>query len=71
MCLLAGLGCLLIRKDAEKLLCNKRYFGGGTVKVVATDSDVVHLKDAAAARLEDGTVRDLSSQSGHHGLTML
>lgn len=36
---LAGIGALLVRKDAEKYLSEKRYFGGGTANGYLAQAD--------------------------------
>uniref|UniRef100_A0A182W4P5 Molybdenum cofactor sulfurase n=1 Tax=Anopheles minimus TaxID=112268 RepID=A0A182W4P5_9DIPT len=57
-----GLGALLVRKDAERLLLpGKRYYGGGTVKIAMSGPDAFHEKrDTLAERFEDGTINFLS-----------
>lgn len=57
-----GLGALLVRKDAGRLLLpGKRYYGGGTVKIAMSGSNAFHEKrDSLAERFEDGTINFLS-----------
>uniref|UniRef100_A0A182N1H7 Molybdenum cofactor sulfurase n=1 Tax=Anopheles dirus TaxID=7168 RepID=A0A182N1H7_9DIPT len=57
-----GLGALLVRKDAERLLLpGKRYYGGGTVKIALSGASAFHEKrDTLADRFEDGTINFLS-----------
>ena len=49
-----GLGLLLVRRDAAPLL-RRRYFGGGTVLAVASESGFVHHRPELHDRWEDGT----------------
>uniref|UniRef100_A0A182QIQ3 Molybdenum cofactor sulfurase n=1 Tax=Anopheles farauti TaxID=69004 RepID=A0A182QIQ3_9DIPT len=60
-----GLGALLVRKDAERLLLpGKRYYGGGTVKIALSGTNGFHEKrDTLADRFEDGTINFLSIAS--------
>jgi molybdenum cofactor sulfurtransferase len=52
------LGALIVRKAAAHTLMSRRYFGGGTVEMVAVVNDSWYaLKDEAMhERLEDGTL---------------
>lgn len=52
------LGVLLVRKSAEHLFDNRKYFGGGTVDMVVAGKEQWHAKKTAFLheRLEDGTL---------------
>jgi len=50
-----GVGAVLIRKGAEKLM-HKRFFGGGTVSAVAVDRNYHRFRNDISAKWEDGTV---------------
>ncbi|KAN0060099.1 hypothetical protein ACQY0O_008072 [Thecaphora frezii] len=51
-----GLGGLLVRKSSAKALCNKPYYGGGTLDAVAPSSSWKKPRKDLAAAFEDGTV---------------
>ncbi|KAN0071519.1 Pyridoxal phosphate-dependent transferase [Elaphomyces granulatus] len=52
------LGALIVRKDANHVFHQRRYFGGGTVDMVIAAGDRWHSKKNASLhdRLEDGTL---------------
>ncbi|KAK4940480.1 hypothetical protein LTR10_019464 [Elasticomyces elasticus] len=52
------LGALIVRKDAAKVLQQRRYFGGGTVDMVTVSGDAWHASKETSlhGRLEDGTL---------------
>lgn len=54
-----GLGALLVRKEAEHVI-DKRYYGGGTVKIAMSGLNWHRKRDTFHERLEDGTVPFLS-----------
>lgn len=53
-----NVGALLVRKESQHVLENRRYFGGGTVDMIIAVSDTWHAKKEASLheRLEDGTL---------------
>ena len=55
---LPDLGCLLVRKEAGRILQNRRYFGGGTVNMVAVLDTEWHVRKDGELheQLEDGTL---------------
>lgn len=55
----SGLGALLVRRDAAKIL-NKVYFSGGTVEASTTDKQFHRLRKKTSERFEDGTVAFLN-----------
>lgn len=57
-----GLGALLVRDDAAKLL-RKVYWGGGTVDAASADENVKELKQRPCELLEDGTLNFLGVTS--------
>ncbi|XWS10763.1 hypothetical protein CRYUN_Cryun38cG0025700 [Craigia yunnanensis] len=61
-----GLGALIIRNDAAKLL-RKTYFSGGTVAASIADIDFVRRREGVEAHFEDGTISFLSIASIRHG----
>ncbi|XVE52899.1 hypothetical protein DITRI_Ditri02bG0161200 [Diplodiscus trichospermus] len=61
-----GLGALIIRNDAAKLL-KKTYFSGGTVAASIADIDFVRRRESIEELFEDGTISFLSIASIHHG----
>ena len=67
-----GLGALLVRRGAaERVLCRKRYFGGGTV-LGASAAEAFHARrPSLAAWLEDGTLPFLSIAALRPGLALL
>lgn len=52
------LGALLVRRPAEQVFQNRRYFGGGTVDMVVTGKDPSHVRKQQFLHesLEDGTL---------------
>jgi molybdenum cofactor sulfurtransferase len=52
------IGALIVRKDAGRILTQRRYFGGGTVEAVAVSGKTWHeVRDTSIhAQLEDGTL---------------
>ena len=52
------LGCLIVKKRAGHIFDRRRYFGGGTVEMVACLKEQWHAKKSGALheRLEDGTL---------------
>ncbi|KAL8126629.1 hypothetical protein AgCh_013760 [Apium graveolens] len=65
-----GLGALIVRNDAVKLL-KKTYFSGGTVAASIADIDFVKRREGAEESLEDGSISYLSIASIHHGFYIL
>lgn len=65
-----GLGALIVRNDAVKLL-KKTYFSGGTVDASIADIDFVRRRKGAEESFEDGTISFLSIASIHHGFNIL
>lgn len=64
----AGLGALLVRRDAVKAgVLRKRYFSGGTVLAVRADEDVYKLREDFSQRFEDGTPPVASILAGMKG----
>ncbi|XVF18302.1 hypothetical protein REPUB_Repub11eG0009600 [Reevesia pubescens] len=57
-----GLGALIIRNDAAKLL-KKTYFSGGTVAASIADIDFVRRREGVEEHFEDGTISFLSIAS--------
>ncbi|KAI7037493.1 PLP-dependent transferase, partial [Hortaea werneckii] len=51
-------GALIVRKDSQHVLQNRRYFGGGTVDMIISINDTWHAKKDTSIheRLEDGTL---------------
>lgn len=52
------LGALLVRRSAEPVFRNRKYFGGGTVDMVVCEKDPCHVRKQQFLheRLEDGTL---------------
>ncbi|XP_065078207.1 molybdenum cofactor sulfurase 3 [Ochlerotatus camptorhynchus] len=50
-----GLGALLVHRSATNLL-NKKYYGGGTVKIAMSGRNFHVKRDSLAERFEDGTI---------------
>ncbi|SPN96733.1 related to molybdenum cofactor sulfurase HxB protein [Cephalotrichum gorgonifer] len=52
------LGALLVRRSAEPIFQNRRYFGGGTVDMVICEEDPCHVRKQQFLhdQLEDGTL---------------
>ncbi|GAB2223609.1 hypothetical protein Droror1_Dr00017750 [Drosera rotundifolia] len=65
-----GLGALLVRSEATKLM-KKTYFSGGTVAASIADMDYVKYRDTAEELFEDGTASFLSIVSIRHGFNLL
>ncbi|XP_009361810.2 molybdenum cofactor sulfurase isoform X1 [Pyrus x bretschneideri] len=65
-----GLGVLIARKDASRLL-KKTYFSGGTVTASIADIDFVRRRKGVEELFEDGTISFLSIASIHHGFKIL
>ncbi|GAV64118.1 Aminotran_5 domain-containing protein/MOSC domain-containing protein/MOSC_N domain-containing protein [Cephalotus follicularis] len=65
-----GLGALVIRNDAAKLL-KKTYFSGGTVAASIADIDFVKRREGIEEHFEDGTTAFLSIASILHGFKIL
>ncbi|KAJ4835539.1 hypothetical protein Tsubulata_028426 [Turnera subulata] len=65
-----GLGALIVRNDAAKLL-RKTYFSGGTVTASFADMDFVKRREALEELFEDGTSSFLSIASIRHGFKIL
>ncbi|RMX73066.1 hypothetical protein D0869_13980 [Hortaea werneckii] len=53
-----NIGALIVRKDSQHVLQNRRYFGGGTVDMIISINDTWHAKKDSSIheRLEDGTL---------------
>ncbi|KAA8527170.1 hypothetical protein F0562_008601 [Nyssa sinensis] len=65
-----GLGALIVRNEAAKLL-KKTYFSGGTVAASIADIDFFKRRDSVEEFFEDGTISFLSIASIHHGFKIL
>ncbi|XP_027356558.1 molybdenum cofactor sulfurase isoform X2 [Abrus precatorius] len=65
-----GLGALIVRNDAAKLL-KKTYFSGGTVAASIADIDFIKRREGIEELFEDGTVSFLSIVSLRHGFKIL
>ncbi|KAI3965813.1 hypothetical protein MKX01_010770 [Papaver californicum] len=65
-----GLGALIIRTDAAKLL-KKTYFSGGTVAASIADIDFVRRREGIEESFENGTISFLSLASLHHGFRII
>ncbi|KAL5073402.1 hypothetical protein RYX36_012386 [Vicia faba] len=65
-----GLGALIVRNDAAKLL-KKSYFSGGTVAASIADIDFIKRREGIEELFEDGTVSFLSIASIRHGFKIL
>ncbi|XP_059443756.1 molybdenum cofactor sulfurase isoform X3 [Corylus avellana] len=65
-----GLGALIARNDAAKLL-KKAYFSGGTVAASIADIDFVKRREEVEELFEDGTTSFLSIASIRHGFKIL
>uniref|UniRef100_A0A7N0V6Q5 MOSC domain-containing protein n=1 Tax=Kalanchoe fedtschenkoi TaxID=63787 RepID=A0A7N0V6Q5_KALFE len=65
-----GLGALIVRNEAAKIL-KKTYFSGGTVAASIADIDFVKRREAFEESFEDGTVSFLSIASIKHGFKIL
>ncbi|XP_057988840.1 molybdenum cofactor sulfurase isoform X1 [Hevea brasiliensis] len=65
-----GLGALIVRNDAAKIL-KKNYFSGGTVAASFADVDFVKRRESVEELFEDGTISFLSIASMCHGFKIL
>jgi molybdenum cofactor sulfurtransferase len=65
-----GLGALLVRNDAAKLL-KKTYFSGGTVAASIADIDFVKRRERVEEFFEDGSASFLSIAAIRHGFKLL
>ncbi|KAJ9672955.1 hypothetical protein PVL29_026284 [Vitis rotundifolia] len=65
-----GLGALIVRNEAAKLL-KKTYFSGGTVAASFADIDFVKRRNDIEELFEDGTASFLSIASIRHGFKLL
>ncbi|GMY33370.1 molybdenum cofactor sulfurase isoform X2, partial [Fagus crenata] len=65
-----GLGALIARNDAAKLL-KKTYFSGGTVAASMADIDFIKRREGIEELFEDGTTSFLSIASIRHGFKIL
>lgn len=65
-----GLGALIVRNEAAKLL-KKTYFSGGTVAASIADIDFVKRRNDIEELFEDGTASFLSIASIQHGFKLL
>ncbi|XP_035438690.2 molybdenum cofactor sulfurase isoform X1 [Spodoptera frugiperda] len=61
-----GLGAILIKNSSSDVLCQKRYFGGGTVDFVLSTEDMHVKRKDLYERMEDGTIPFLSVLSLKH-----
>ncbi|XP_065021542.1 molybdenum cofactor sulfurase-like isoform X1 [Musa acuminata AAA Group] len=65
-----GLGALVIRSEAAKVL-TKTYFSGGTVSASIADVDFIKRRDNIEQVLEDGTISFLAIASIRHGFKII
>ncbi|KAI7979425.1 Molybdenum cofactor sulfurase [Camellia lanceoleosa] len=65
-----GLGALIVKTEAAKLL-KKTYFSGGTVAASIADIDFVKRREGVEEFFEDGTISFLSIASIHQGFKIL
>ncbi|XP_051124906.1 molybdenum cofactor sulfurase isoform X2 [Andrographis paniculata] len=65
-----GVGALIAKNDAAKLL-KKTYFSGGTVAASIADVDFYKRRDAIEEHFEDGTLPFVSIASLKHGFKIL
>lgn len=65
-----GLGALIVRNEAAKLM-KKTYFSGGTVAASIADIDFVKRRENFEELFEDGTISFLSIASIRHGFKIL
>lgn len=65
-----GLGALIVRNDAAKLL-TKTFFSGGTVAASIADIDFVKRRAGVEDYFEDGSISFLSVASIHHGFKII
>lgn len=67
-----GLGCLLVSKRGAKVLNNKKYYGGGTVKIALVSKNWHEKRDSSLHEcFEDGTIPFLSILSVMEGFKTL
>ncbi|KVI10249.1 Aminotransferase, class V/Cysteine desulfurase [Cynara cardunculus var. scolymus] len=65
-----GLGALIVRNEAAKLL-KKTYFSGGTVAASIADMDFVKRREGIEESFEDGTLSFLNIASIRYGLDII
>lgn len=65
-----GLGALIVRKDAAKLM-KKTYFSGGTVTAAIADVDFFKRREGVEEFFEDGTISFLSITAIQHGFKII
>ncbi|XP_058443499.1 molybdenum cofactor sulfurase 2-like isoform X2 [Malaya genurostris] len=65
-----GLGALLIRNGSEQVL-QKRYYGGGTIKILLSGQNLHMKHDSLEQRFEDGTQPFLSIIALLHGMNTI
>lgn len=65
-----GLGALLVSKRGAKVL-QKRYYGGGTVKIAMSSNNFHTKRESLHEQFEDGTVPFLSIIALLHGLATI
>lgn len=65
-----GLGALIVRNEAAKLL-KKTYFSGGTVAASIADIDYVKRREGIEESFEDGTLSFINIASIRHGFEIL
>ncbi|KAJ1954973.1 hypothetical protein EC988_002140 [Linderina pennispora] len=63
-----GLGALLIKRSSIPFLRPKQYFGGGTIGVLAFDTQFEEFRADAEARYEDGTLNYIDILSVNHAI---
>ncbi|KAJ1342140.1 hypothetical protein BSLG_003267 [Batrachochytrium salamandrivorans] len=68
-----GLGALIVRNDAAKLLLqtSRCYFGGGTVAAIAADTHYQTYKSGISEQLENGTLAFTEILSLIHGFNFI
>ncbi|XP_070018899.1 molybdenum cofactor sulfurase isoform X2 [Nicotiana sylvestris] len=65
-----GLGALIVRNDAAKLM-KKTYFSGGTVAAAIADIDFFKRREGVEEFFEDGTISFLSIAAIQHGFRIM
>ncbi|CAN4103814.1 unnamed protein product [Withania somnifera] len=65
-----GLGALIVRNDAAKLM-KKTYFSGGTVAAAIADVDFFKRREGIEEFFEDGTISFLSIAAIQHGFKII
>lgn len=65
-----GLGALVVRNEAARML-NRTYFSGGTVSASIADIDFVKRRECIEQLLEDGTQSFLTIASIRHGFKII